>query len=36
MAQLKPEDNGKTYILGEVTKIDGVKLTVKKPTEPSR
>ena len=31
MAQLKPEDNGKTYILGEVTKIDGVKLTVKKP-----
>jgi len=29
--QMKPEDNGKSYILGVVTKIDGVKLTVKKP-----
>jgi hypothetical protein len=29
-AQVKPEDNGKTYIFGEVTKIDGTKLTVKK------
>jgi hypothetical protein len=28
---LKPEDNGKTFIAGEVTKIDGTKLTVKKP-----
>ncbi len=27
----KPEDNGKSYILGEVTKIDGTKLTIKKP-----
>ncbi len=31
MAQQKPEDNGKTYILGEVAKIDGTKLTIKKP-----
>lgn len=30
-APLKPEDNGKTYIAGEVTKIDGSKLTIKKP-----
>lgn len=30
-AQLKPEDNGKTYIFGEVAKIDGTKLTIKKP-----
>jgi hypothetical protein len=27
----KPEDNGKSYILGTITKIDGTKLTVKKP-----
>jgi len=27
----KPEDNGKTFIAGEITKIDGTKLTVKKP-----
>src|SRR5208337_2171051 len=27
----KPEDNGKSYILGVVTKIDGTQLTVKKP-----
>jgi hypothetical protein len=26
-----PEDNGKTYILGAVTKIDGTRLTVRKP-----
>jgi Cu/Ag efflux protein CusF len=26
-----PADNGKTYIAGTVTKIDGLKLTVKKP-----
>jgi hypothetical protein len=26
-----PEDNGKTYIFGTVTKIDGARLTVKKP-----
>jgi len=31
MAQQKPEDNGKTYIFGEVAKIDGTKLTIKKP-----
>lgn len=31
MAQAKPEDNGKTYILGELTKIDGTRLTVRKP-----
>jgi hypothetical protein len=30
---LKPEDNGKTYIVGEITKIDGTKLTVKKPDD---
>jgi riboflavin synthase alpha subunit len=30
-AQAKPEDNGKTYILGELIKIDGTKLTVRKP-----
>jgi hypothetical protein len=30
-AQLKPGDNGKTYIAGEVIKIDGTKLTIKKP-----
>jgi hypothetical protein len=30
-ALAKPEDNGKTYILGELVKIDGTKLTVKKP-----
>jgi Domain of unknown function (DUF5666) len=30
-SQIKPEDNGKSYILGEITKIDGTKLTVKKP-----
>jgi len=29
--QPKPEDNGKTYIAGELIKIDGTKLTVKKP-----
>jgi hypothetical protein len=29
--QAKPEDNGKTYILGELIKIDGTRLTVKKP-----
>jgi hypothetical protein len=29
--QARPEDNGKTYILGELTKIDGTKLTVRKP-----
>lgn len=29
--QMKPEDNGKTFIAGTVTKIDGVRLTVKKP-----
>ncbi len=28
--QFKPEDNGKTYIAGELIKIDGTKLTVKK------
>jgi hypothetical protein len=28
---LKPEDNGKTFIAGEITKIDGTRLTVKKP-----
>jgi hypothetical protein len=27
----RPEDNGKSYILGTITKIDGTKLTVKKP-----
>jgi hypothetical protein len=27
----KPEDNGRSYILGEVTKIDGTKLTIRKP-----
>jgi hypothetical protein len=26
-----PEDNGKTYIVGEITKIEGTRLTVKKP-----
>lgn len=26
-----PEDNGKTFIVGEVTKIDGTKLTIRKP-----
>jgi hypothetical protein len=31
MEQQKPEDNGKTYILGAVAKIDGTKLTIKKP-----
>lgn len=31
MAQQKPEDNGKTYILGEVAKIDGTRLTIRKP-----
>ena len=30
-AAAKPEDNGKTYILGEVAKIDGTKLTIRKP-----
>lgn len=30
-APAKPEDNGKSYILGEITKIDGTKLTIKKP-----
>jgi hypothetical protein len=30
-AQAKPEDNGKTYILGELNKVDGTRLTVKKP-----
>ncbi len=29
--QVKPEDNGKTYIMGELIKIEGTKLTVKKP-----
>jgi hypothetical protein len=29
--QMKPEDNGKSYIFGELVKIDGTKLTVKKP-----
>jgi hypothetical protein len=29
--QVKPEDNGKTYILGELTRIDGTRLTIKKP-----
>jgi hypothetical protein len=29
--QVKPEDNGKTYIAGELIKIDGTRLTVKKP-----
>ena len=29
--QARPEDNGKTYILGELTKIDGTRLTVRKP-----
>jgi hypothetical protein len=28
--QFKPEDNGKTYIAGELIKIEGTKLTVKK------
>jgi len=28
---LAPEDNGKTYIFGVLTKMDGTKLTVKKP-----
>jgi hypothetical protein len=31
VAEARPEDNGKTYILGELLKIDGTKLTVKKP-----
>jgi hypothetical protein len=31
MMNAKPEDNGKTYIFGELVKIDGTKLTVKKP-----
>lgn len=31
MARQKPEDNGKTYILGEVAKIEGTKLTIRKP-----
>jgi hypothetical protein len=31
MPQQKPEDNGKTYIFGEVASIDGTKLTIKKP-----
>jgi hypothetical protein len=31
MGQQKTEDNGKTYIFGEVAKIDGTKLTIKKP-----
>jgi hypothetical protein len=30
-APVVPEDNGKTYIAGTVIKIDGTKLTVKKP-----
>jgi Cu/Ag efflux protein CusF len=29
--QAKPEDNGKTFIVGELIKVDGTKLTVKKP-----
>ncbi len=29
--QARPEDNGKTYIRGELIKIDGTNLTVKKP-----
>ncbi len=32
-AQFKPEDNGKTYIAGELVKVDGTKLTVKKPDD---
>jgi hypothetical protein len=28
---VKPEDNGKTFIVGELIKVDGTKLTVKKP-----
>jgi hypothetical protein len=31
MGGLRPEDNGKTFIAGEITKIDGTRLTVKKP-----
>jgi hypothetical protein len=27
----KPEDNGKSYIFGEIAKIDGTKLTIRKP-----
>jgi hypothetical protein len=30
-AQAKPEDNGRSYIFGELTKIDGTKLTIRKP-----
>ncbi len=30
-AQAKPEDNGRSYILGEVARIDGTKLTIRKP-----
>jgi hypothetical protein len=29
--RMNPADNGKTYIFGEVTKIEGTKITVKKP-----
>lgn len=27
----KPEDNGKSYIVGKITKIEGTKLTIRKP-----
>jgi len=27
----KPEDNGKTFIAGEITRIDGTRITVRKP-----
>jgi hypothetical protein len=30
-AQQRPEDNGKTYISGEITRIEGTKLTIRKP-----
>jgi hypothetical protein len=29
-AQMRPEDNGKTYIAGELIQIDGTRLTVRK------
>jgi len=30
-ARQKPEDNGKTYISGEITRIEGTTLTIRKP-----
>lgn len=28
---MRPEDNGKTFVFGEITKIDGTKISLKKP-----